>query len=176
MRNRDIDALRHQELVMQLAQTKGRSYSCKCGGTPACGTFSGISDPAKVKRCRATVAGRKRRRSQVSHDKIETNARVCKKRTRAFLCVSLRIFKRHPGYNLPTESFRHGREKTSGRAFHILSFLSPSSLRIKMEPIKYAPRFQSMVHGIHERYICQKKHLQKQVLFVFSLKLAITSK
>lgn len=28
---------------------EGRSYSCKCGGTPACGTFSGISDPAKLK-------------------------------------------------------------------------------------------------------------------------------
>ena len=34
---------------------------------------------------------------------------------------------------------------------YILSFLSPSSLRIKMEPIKYAPRLQSMVHGIHEQ-------------------------
>lgn len=106
-----------------------------------------------------------------------TKTHACVKNARVRFCAFLfRIFKRHPGYNLPTESFRHGREKTSGRAFHILSFLSPSSLRIKMEPIKYAPRFQSMVHGIHERYICQKKHLQKQVLFVFSLKLAITSK
>lgn len=46
------------------------------------------------------------------------------------------IFKKHPRYNLPTESFRHGREKTSGRAFRILSFLSSLSQRIKIEPTK----------------------------------------
>ena len=34
---------------------------------------------------------------------------------------------------------------------YILSFLSSLSLRIKMEPIKYAPCLQNMVHGIHER-------------------------
>ena len=64
-----------------------------------------------------------------------------------FCALLLHIYKKHPGYNLPTESFRHGREKTSGRAFRILSFLSPSSLRIKMEPIKYAPCVQSVVHN-----------------------------
>ncbi len=84
VRNRDIDALRHQELVMQLAQTKGGSYSRRCGRTPACGTFSGISNPAKAKRCRATVTGGKRRRSQVSHDKMRKTHACVKKHTRAF--------------------------------------------------------------------------------------------
>ena len=62
-----------------------------------------------------------------------------------FCALLLHIYKKHPGYNLPTESFRHGREKTSGRAFRILSFLSSLSQRIKTDPTKLCTTFSK--HG-----------------------------
>ena len=62
-----------------------------------------------------------------------------------FCALLLHIYKKHPGYNLPTESFRHGREKTSGRAFSILSFLSSLYQRIKTDPTKLCTTFSK--HG-----------------------------
>ena len=71
--------------------------------------------------------------------------RVLKTHACVFRALLLHIYKKHPGYNLPTESFRHGREKTSGRAFRILSFLSSLSQRIKTDPTKLCTTFSK--HG-----------------------------
>ena len=139
VRNRDIDALRHQELVIQLAQTKGEVTRADVVELLHVTPPQAYRILQKLKDAGQLSLEGKRRRSQVSHDKIETNARV------RFCALLLHIYKKHPGYNLPTESFRHGREKTSGRAFRILSFLSSLSQRIKTEPTKLCTTFSK--HG-----------------------------